>query len=789
VRKSPGEEKGDGALTSCPPLPSAEGDLSTFADPDIQQLMRDLRDQGVDCPISERDGVLSCPAFDPITATLAITLLAVRQELPASFGRIRRILGDMRIQGEALRGFRGFEQLEHVSGTLAIVDCPQLTSLGGFSALAEVGSLGIERNPVLAAVSGFTALRRVKDLLRLSHCAELAVVDGLSGLAEVGKLELTELPSLTSIGFLQGLVAATDILVNRCPITDASPLRTVVKTMGKIRHGIRIVGTLITDVEFLASLRSVGSSLYLNANRIERLNGLEDLETVGASLNLAGNCIADLTPLRRLRQVGGILSLTGNRLTSLAGLENLRSLRTRTWSGQPRTLRLCGNPELRDISALASVEERDHYLLMDIDQDQHFAVKPPVDSVFHDNILALRDAGSGRIFPTCDFVAKPSHDYGRFRAAMANAALSCLVDFERAADTLVIVFTGTSNAACWLVIDGLNAHKVLLADPSGRWYHGGVPGLSRDLDGTVSFLRGLTADRRYRTVVCVGAAAGGTMAILAGWPIGADHVIALAPQTCLDPTVLEHWGDRRFGHVPPGMTDLRQVLAEAPPQRTRLWVSCSPADAPDVAHLNHLPDRPELTRSAYQIYDRLVGDGVPADEALNAEVFLALGLALDTRYELIGGLACPLRPDTPDRIALTTNIAAWLFNHFRAGPFRVHMGRQKLFVRAAGAFLFPDLFASSAQAPAGAGDVVEQAVLALDVLDGVGEAFERGRRFDLFQAIPSLREYVTIDVHSRAVRTWRRSGDWLLEARATPDLALRSLGVTVPASMVFANLS
>lgn len=770
-----------------------ETDLALYRTPAVQGLMGALRDAGTDFTVHDRAGVLYSPCFDPLTGTLTIETLHLRSEPPEAFAAIRRLQGNLSVAGPDARILAGFEALESVSGTLTIANNSYLEALTGLSALKEVGALLIERNPALTSLTGLSSLRTVRRDLRLTQCAKLAEVTGLGELATIGgDLELSTLPSLAGIGFLGKLTSAANVVIKTCAIDSAEPLRLLLDRNPDFKGSIRITGTRLTEVDFLSPLRSVGSSLYLSENRLERIGGLARLETVDASFTLAGNRLTDLTPLRTLRSVAGILSVSNNALTSLDGLENLRELRTKKWGDTPSTLRIYGNPNLRDISALANVETDDHYLILHLDESQRLERKPPAASPFHRNTLHIQDFRTNAVIPAYRFAVKPAVDRRRLRHALRNHALDCVLDLEGDADTLVVMFSGKSNRSCWSVVEALDCHRVVLADTRGIWYHGGVPGLSKNLDGTVAFLERLAAARPYRRVLCLGAGSGGYMAMLVGWRIKADRVIAFAPHTTLEAATLHGWQDGRFDReldrlpasINPRHRDLNRLFAAQPNDRTALSLSYSAGSPLDRAHVTRL-DCPNITDAGpSDIYDRLLAEGHAAAEAINAEAFLAVGSLFGDAFESIDNT---VRPAPATRTALPREIAAWLGDQPGAGGLGIHLAPEKLRVPAVNAFLSPDLFVTADAHQSGARRYVEDAVLAIEIAEDSVMAFDKGRRFPLFAALPSLQEYVLLDVQRRRARVLRRdTGVWTeCEGAAAEGLRLDSIAILIPAEVAF----
>lgn len=717
------------------------------------------------------------------------------------FDRLESVRGDLVIRETGLEHIDDLNTLKRIEGNLVIAGNPRLASLRGINGLRGTGgNVSIAGNDSLTLISGLNSLERIESgKLEILHNPSLQSVRGFGDLQEVGgTLRLDQCRQLEDIEFLSNVVCVGNLWVNQVRLDDPSPLRKLFLANERFPGFIKITSCSLRDLSFLAGLKYVGSSLYLHNNLLEDVQGLDDLEEINASFSLAGNRICDLIPLRKLKRVNGVLSVANNSLTSLAGLESLRSLRTKKWNGTPSTLRIYGNPDLDDLSAIDAVEAVDRFFVLHLDRLQRFTCKPNIDTFFNRNIVQIQDIGSGMAIPAYSFATDENQDYRRFRTAMPNEAVECMIDFEKEADTLTVSFAGSPRDERWRMVDGIRSHKLIVADHRGLWYHGGFAGITDDLEGTLSFVRKIAAGHPYKKIICHGESAGGYMAMLTGWLIKADYVIAFSPHTCLDPKVVQAWEDNRFVHairsvqdwVDPAYMDLEKLFAAHPNTQTEIRLFFNEASSADRAHIVHLRDRANIRRCSYEVLDRLMAMGCAKGDALNAEAFLAFCQILDERYEFAGNEALPMAPETPEQITIATNLSAWLYNHFRNSRFRVHMADRQLHAAAAGAFLCPDVFATDAESSLQTQQYPEDAVLAVDVLSGTAMAFDRGRRFDLVTGISSLREYVTVDALSRRVRIWRRQGrQWLeYEPSAEAGLDLVSLGVAIPPAVLFANL-
>ncbi|ATY34244.1 hypothetical protein [Sphingomonas psychrotolerans] len=146
------------------------------------------------------------------------------------------------------------------------------------------------------------------------------------------------------------------------------------------------------------------------------------------------------------------------------------------------------------------------------------------------------------------------------------------------------------------LLDRSDCAVLLLRDPDTSWYHG-VP----DLPGGPSALADALAEhaRGFRRVICIGYSMGGYAALLFGRLIGAETIIALAPQTILSHGALDAWGDHRWDaqvervqrqgdarllDLAPLYHDTRHLL---PDQAITICLSAS-GECLDVQHAFHL---------------------------------------------------------------------------------------------------------------------------------------------------------------------------------------------------------
>jgi pimeloyl-ACP methyl ester carboxylesterase len=116
-------------------------------------------------------------------------------------------------------------------------------------------------------------------------------------------------------------------------------------------------------------------------------------------------------------------------------------------------------------------------------------------------------------------------------------------------DPVLVAFGGISGGMAMppfeflKLSEGIRSNTIFVRDPRRAWYHLGVPGLGRDIDGCASTLDHLIAAQRPRRTVMVGNSAGGYAALLFSRLVSrVETVLAFSPQTFID-------RGRRFAHM------------------------------------------------------------------------------------------------------------------------------------------------------------------------------------------------------------------------------------------------
>ncbi len=114
-------------------------------------------------------------------------------------------------------------------------------------------------------------------------------------------------------------------------------------------------------------------------------------------------------------------------------------------------------------------------------------------------------------------------------------------------------------------------------------------------------------------------------------------------------------------------------------------------------------------------------------------------------------------------------------------------------VEIADAYFYPDLvgLCGEFEPHDGRDHICRNPEFIIEILSDGTEAYNRGRKFRLYQTVPSLKEYVLVSQNQRLVEIFRKQGNhWIYQAHEGDDavLKLESAGCEVALSEIFRNV-
>lgn len=135
----------------------------------------------------------------------------------------------------------------------------------------------------------------------------------------------------------------------------------------------------------------------------------------------------------------------------------------------------------------------------------------------------------------------------------------------------------------------------------------------------------------------------------------------------------------------------------------------------------------------------------------------------------------------------TLNLATILRRELKGTPCRVFIESVKTRVEAANCYFYPDVVVTCDPRDRQTPDFVSHPLLVVEVLSESTAAFDRGAKFAAYRQLPSLQDYVLIDVAAQRVEVFRRNPEnhWVLYDYLMGDnVELASLALNLPVAEV-----
>src|SRR5437867_3079283 len=148
--------------------------------------------------------------------------------------------------------------------------------------------------------------------------------------------------------------------------------------------------------------------------------------------------------------------------------------------------------------------------------------------------------------------------------------------------------------------------------------------------------------------------------------------------------------------------------------------------------------------------------------------YLAIERRAEFKSEFFDGEMFAMAGGTPAHSLIATNLAREFGNLLKTHPCTAYNSDLRVKIEATGLHTYPDLsvvcgplrFADQEQ------DTIVNPVLVAEVLSDSTEAYDRGKKFEHYQQVPTLREYLLVSQTEPRVEQFIRQdgGQWLWRA-------------------------
>ena len=176
----------------------------------------------------------------------------------------------------------------------------------------------------------------------------------------------------------------------------------------------------------------------------------------------------------------------------------------------------------------------------------------------------------------------------------------------------------------------------------------------------------------------------------------------------------------------------------------------------------------------------------------SAADYLAWEAAQSERHEYIEGEIFAMAGAEDRHVTVAGNLYITLRQHLSGSPCRTYMSDMRLHVAAANSYFYPDVLVTCSALDQTCAMVKTEPKLIAQVLSPTTAAYDRGLKFGHYRTLPSLEEYLMVDLDTRATDCYRKGADglWVLHPFARGEaIALASVALTLTAAQLFAEVA
>jgi Uma2 family endonuclease len=176
---------------------------------------------------------------------------------------------------------------------------------------------------------------------------------------------------------------------------------------------------------------------------------------------------------------------------------------------------------------------------------------------------------------------------------------------------------------------------------------------------------------------------------------------------------------------------------------------------------------------------------------MTAANYLAWEAEQTERHEFVGGETFAMAGAEDRHVTVAMNLAFALRHHLAGTPCRTFISDMRLSVAALGSYFYPDIMVTCSAADLASPLAKSEPKLIVEVLSPSTAAYDRGLKFSYYRNLPSLQEYVLVDLDTRAVDSYTLGADglWVLHPFAASEtVTLSSVALNVTATQLFAEI-
>ncbi|MCG6134125.1 MAG: Uma2 family endonuclease [Nostoc sp. LLA-1] len=171
---------------------------------------------------------------------------------------------------------------------------------------------------------------------------------------------------------------------------------------------------------------------------------------------------------------------------------------------------------------------------------------------------------------------------------------------------------------------------------------------------------------------------------------------------------------------------------------------------------------------------------------LTSQAYLELEEKSEIKHEYIDGQVYAMAGTTDTHNTIGLNLALLIRNHLRGSECRVYFADIKARIEKLNRFYYPNIIVTCDPKDRETPTYKCFPKLIIEVLSNSTEAFARGDKFNDYQILDSLKEYVLVNSKHQRVETFRRNeqGLWVLQTYTPSDETFELQSINLTASFI-----
>jgi Uma2 family endonuclease len=161
------------------------------------------------------------------------------------------------------------------------------------------------------------------------------------------------------------------------------------------------------------------------------------------------------------------------------------------------------------------------------------------------------------------------------------------------------------------------------------------------------------------------------------------------------------------------------------------------------------------------------------------------------RHEFVDGEVFAMAGAEDRHVTVAGNVYIQLRQHLAGTACKTYMSDMRLQVAASNSYFYPDVLVTCSALDAASPQLKSEPTLLVEILSPSTAAYDRGVKFSHYRNLPSLREYVLIDLDTRCTDVYRKGTDglWVLHPfGVNQTVLLESMGLQITAQQLFAEI-